>query len=59
MRRPAWIPVPAFVLRLLFGEMSSVLLQGQRVSSQKLLDHGFQFSFPEIDSALRGLLGRA
>ncbi len=58
MRRPAWIPVPAFALRLLFGEMSSVLLQGQRVSSQKLLDHGFQFSFPEIDSALRGLLGR-
>jgi uncharacterized protein len=58
MRRPSSIPMPAFALRLLFGEMSSVLLQGQRVSSQKLLDHGFQFNFPDIDSAFRDLLSR-
>ncbi len=38
MRRPAFIPVPAFVLRLLFGEMSSVILDGQRVILRAAID---------------------
>jgi uncharacterized protein len=56
MGRPSWIPVPAFAMRLLFGEMSSVLLDGQRVIPRRLLDQGFRFRFPDAGSALRDLL---
>jgi uncharacterized protein (TIGR01777 family) len=56
MHRPSWIPVPAFAMRLLFGEMASVLLEGQRVAPRRLLDLGFQFRFPAAGSALRDVL---
>jgi uncharacterized protein len=58
MHRPAFIPVPAFVLRLLFGEMSTMVLDGQRVSSQRLLSLGFRLHFPHIDLAFKDLLKR-
>jgi hypothetical protein len=56
MGRPSWIPVPAFAMRLLFGEMASVLLEGQRVAPRRLLDLGFQFRLPAAGSALRDVL---
>jgi uncharacterized protein len=56
MNRPSWIPVPAFAMRLFFGEMASVLLEGQRVMPRRLLDLGFQFRFPAAGPALRDLL---
>jgi hypothetical protein len=56
MGRPAWLGVPALALRLAFGEMSSVLLEGQRVVPSRLLDAGFAFRYPDIDSALAQLL---
>ena len=56
LRRPAFVPVPAFALRLLFGEMSTVLLEGQRAISRRLQDSGFTFRFPEAEAALRDLL---
>ncbi len=56
LRRPAFVPVPAFALRLLFGEMSTVLLEGQRAISRRLQDLGFTFRFPEAEAALRDLL---
>lgn len=50
-------PVPAFGLRLAFGEMSHTILDSCRVSSQRLADKlGFDFEWPEIDGALRELL---
>ncbi len=58
MRRPAFFKVPAFIIRLLFGEMSTVVLDGQHVSSKRLTDLGFQFCFPEAEAALKDLLGR-
>lgn len=58
MRRPAFFTVPAFVIRLLFGEMGTVVLDGQSVSSQRLSDLGFQFQFPEAEAAVRDLLNR-
>lgn len=58
MRRPSFFPVPAFIIRLLFGEMSTVVLDGQRVSAQRLSDQGFQFHYPEAEAALRDLLKR-
>ena len=56
LRRPAFVPVPAFALRLLFGEMSTVLLEGQRAISWRLQDLGFTFRFLEAEAALRDLL---
>ncbi len=55
-KRPAVIlPAPAFVLRLVFGEMSAVILNSNRVSSEKLTQAGFEFQWPEINAALRDI----
>jgi hypothetical protein len=55
LRRPALIPVPGFVLRLLFGEMSTVLLDGQRVIPARLISEGFTFRYPDPEAALRDI----
>jgi uncharacterized protein (TIGR01777 family) len=53
LNKPFFMPnVPAFVLRLLFGKMSDILLEGSRVSNQKLLDAGFKFKFQKLSEAL-------
>ena len=55
--RPSWLPVPAFALKLLLQDMAEeTVLASQRVSVQKLLQSGFQFSYPEIEGALKALL---
>jgi hypothetical protein len=56
LRRPSFLPVPAFVLKLLFGEMSSTLLQGVRAVPARLQSMGYSFRFPEAENALRDLL---
>ena len=56
MGRPAVMPTPGFVLRLVFGEMATVLLDGQRAVPERLLELGFSFRFPEAEPALRELL---
>ena len=56
MGRPAFLPVPALAMRLAFGEVATVVLDGQRVLPRRLLDLGFSFRFPDADSALRDLL---
>ncbi|TDL64559.1 TIGR01777 family protein [Paenibacillus amylolyticus] len=56
--RPHWFPVPSFLIKTLVGELSVVLLQGQRVIPQKALDHGFQFTFPTLTQALEDLKHR-
>ncbi len=53
LKRPSWIPVPAFALEIIFGEMARVLLTGQRVVPERLLAAGYKFQFPEIISALK------
>jgi len=58
MKRPSWLPAPGFVLRLLFGEMAEeTLLSGQRVVPKRLLDSGFRFLYPELEPALKEILG--
>lgn len=57
-KRPHWMPVPSFMMKLLFGELAVLLLEGQRVLPQKALDHGFQFSYPTLEVALRSLLSK-
>lgn len=57
--RPALLPVPAFALRLRFGEMArEMLLASQRVNPTRLTSAGFQFRFPDLDGALRAALGQ-
>lgn len=53
--RPAFMPTPAFAMRLLLGEQADLLLEGQRVIPSRLLAEGFQFSYPEVLGALRSL----
>ena len=57
MHRPAFVPAPAFALRLLLGEMGALVLTGQRAVPQCALSHGFHFRYPEIDLAFRGIFG--
>jgi uncharacterized protein (TIGR01777 family) len=57
IRRPAILPAPSFGLKLLFGERADeVLMFSQRVLPARLLDAGFEFSFPTIDAALERAL---
>lgn len=56
LHRPALLPAPAWVLRRILGEMSVLLLEGQRVVPKRALDHGFIFSYPVLDQALSHLL---
>jgi len=52
LRRPYWMPVPAFVLRILFGEMAIVVLEGQRALPRRLIESGFRFQYADLKSAL-------
>ncbi|MDH5479878.1 MAG: TIGR01777 family oxidoreductase [Nitrosomonas sp.] len=56
LRRPAFLPLPAWLLKLLFGEMSQLLLNSQRVIPKRMLESDFQFKFTELESALRNVL---
>jgi len=57
--RPALLPAPAWALRLAFGEMAdAALLASTRVRPGRLLDSGYAFRFPDLEGALRHVLGR-
>lgn len=56
LRKPYWLPVPAFALKFMLGEMSSIVLDGQRVVCERLNNAGFKFKYHEIEPALRNLL---
>jgi uncharacterized protein len=48
-----WLPkVPKFILKVVLGEMSVAVLEGQRVSSEKIQEKGFEFQFSDIENAL-------
>jgi len=53
LRRPAVLPVPALALKVLYGEMSSIVTTGQRLAPARLLETGYVFRRPELDDALR------
>ena len=55
--RPALLPVPPQLLKLLFGEGASVLLASQRVLPTRTLDSGYRFAHPEIGEAVQDLVG--
>ncbi|MFY0563912.1 TIGR01777 family oxidoreductase [Archangium lansingense] len=57
LHRPAVLPVPAFVLKAVMGEMSEAVLGGQRVLPRRALEAGYRFQHPELPETLRALLG--
>jgi uncharacterized protein len=56
LHRPYWFPVPAFGLKLLLGEMSKIVLEGQRAVPRRLQDLGYHFRFTQLEPALKDLL---
>jgi uncharacterized protein (TIGR01777 family) len=56
LKRPSFMPVPAFMIRLIMGEMGTSLLNSQRLSSEKLTGYGFKFQYPDFNSALNEIL---
>jgi uncharacterized protein (TIGR01777 family) len=59
LRRPALLHIPAFALRLAFGEMAeATLLASQRMRPRQLLDTGYRFRYPALEGALRHELAR-
>ena len=56
LHRPAFFPVPAFALKLVFGEMAGLLLASQRVLPQAAESTGYQFQYREIGAALKSIL---
>lgn len=56
LHRPSWRPVPAFALKLALGEMSTLILDGQRVLPKRLQsESGFTFMYPDVQSALQDI----
>jgi len=59
LSRPAFLPMPAFAARLVFGEVAdALLLASQRVEPARLTQSAYRFLHPELEAALRQLLGR-
>ncbi|EPN68343.1 hypothetical protein A245_04163, partial [Pseudomonas syringae pv. actinidiae ICMP 19096] len=58
LHRPAFMPMPALALKVLLGELSVLLLGGQRARPERLQEAGFTFKYTELDTALQDLLGR-
>ncbi len=56
LHRPAIMPAPAFAVRMAMGEFATSVLNGQRMVPKRLLDSGFTFQYPGLDSALEDLL---
>lgn len=56
LKKPLWLPnVPEFMMKLILGEMSYLLFSSKNLSADKIKSLGFQFQFPEVESALDDL----
>jgi uncharacterized protein len=58
LHRPAVLPVPGFAVKLLYGDMAEMVTTGQRALPAQLQRLGYQFAHPELEAALRDVLGR-
>ncbi len=57
LNRPLWLPnIPTFVMNLILGEMAGMVLNGSKVSSEKIQKTGFQFKYLKLNAALKSLL---
>ena len=58
LHRPACMPAPAFMIKLVLGEFGEVLLASQRAVPQRLKEAGFTFTYPKLDAALEEIVKR-
>jgi uncharacterized protein len=58
LHRPAIAPVPAFAIKLLYGDMAEIVTQGRRAIPKQATELGFAYEHPDLDEALRSALGR-
>ncbi len=56
LKRPAFIPFPSFISKLVLGEMSQVILSSQRVLPSCFLKEGFKYKYPDLEKALSNIL---
>lgn len=56
LKRPAFLPVPKFVLKLIFSEGAKVLSDGQCAKPKRLINSGFKFEFDTIDKSIENLI---
>ncbi|MDP5018240.1 TIGR01777 family protein [Anabaena sp. UHCC 0187] len=56
MNRPSWLPVPSFALEAMLGDGAKVVLEGQQVLPKRTLESGFQYQYPNLQSALKQIL---
>jgi len=56
MSRPAFLPVPGFLMKMVLGEVSTVVLNGQRVIPNRLRKLNYSFQYPELEGALRDII---
>ncbi|KFL33068.1 MULTISPECIES: TIGR01777 family oxidoreductase [unclassified Sulfurospirillum] len=56
LHRPTFVPVPSFIIKMLFGEGSTVLLESKEAYPKALLTQGFVFAYPNLESSLRKIL---
>jgi uncharacterized protein len=56
LKRPAIAPVPAFALRILYGGMAKLVVEGQNARPRRATELGFRHKHPDLDEALRSVL---
>ena len=57
MNKPLFLPpVPPFVLKMILGEMSDVILKGNRISSEKIINEGYSFLYKNLEYALENII---
>lgn len=56
LHKPAFMPAPAFMIRLIVGEMAAVILEGRRASPKKIIDAGYKFKFEHDSDAWKDVL---
>ena len=59
LKKPLWLPpIPGFVLRIILGEMADIVLNGSKVSSDKIQKTGIKFQYTKLENALKNLLSK-
>jgi uncharacterized protein (TIGR01777 family) len=58
LKRPHYFPIPGFALKIAFGEVASLVLEGRRVVPKRLMEMGYSFLYSTLDLALKDLLSK-
>jgi hypothetical protein len=58
LRRPSWLPVPGLALRIILGELGTLMTTGQRVTPRKAIEGGYAFRYGALHSALQAIFAK-